>query len=860
MKRLAIDLNRDWHFRYEPALSIADELVGATAPADNWKAIALPHTWQTWETTGQVHPFMRDPSETDDTTWWFGWGYYRKRIEIDQSHMGKRFVLQFDGVMKRARVYVNGVELAEHRGGYTGFTVDITDALRWGEENVIAVAVSNRRESPLAIPPMTAGNFNVYGGIYRPVRLVLLAPVHITFPGEAPGGVELLDEELTLPDRYQTRARCWVRNHNTAPVDITLDWSVTDPHGNLVAEGSTAGVLTESNAFEWRLQLEAPVLWSPHSPGLYRLDVTLRGSGGVVLDRCSRCFGVRQVAWAYARRQLLLNGEPVPRLIGTNRHQEYPWLGDAIPRFITEMDLEDIWRMGHNFARFTHYPQDPYLLDWCDRKGLMLCEEVPCIKSLPFAAAEQKRQVEEMIHRDRHHPAIVMWSMGNETNNAADGAWALALDRSRIIHYRHVSGLPDVARKHTDAQIDFENLLKCTVRGWNDDTMDAGRQDPGAQCTGSEQLQYRIGTIPPKNGRNYIGEGGNLVTWIYADHGADREYLHAPLLHLNPKGRVDLYRQPKIAYYQWCANFGRDLMVKIQDWNWRAASLGEPVDVRVDSNAEQVELFVGEASLGLASPAPDNHYCVVWRGVTVTRDAPLHAVGHRGNESCADTAYVTGPPAALRLSSSHSAIPNGREGIALLTVSAVDADGHAVRNATPTFGWSVSGPGRLLAPSLWTTDIDKEMEREGLWYTALPVQVPLRSELEVGVITVTVHGQGLVSASVTLESVAAEPSCPPGIALPVARDLNPAPPPEIPVRTGETWPQVYMDQDLDDYCGDTREEQLRNAAKTWFGRGWQERHGAQGLFEGLRDLFTNGNGTAVADDINSLTDSWRRGR
>jgi hypothetical protein len=156
----------------------------------HWPAIALPHTWSTFETTREPHPFIKSATERDDNYWWYGWGWYRKRFVIDPAMRGKRLFVEFDGVQKYSRVYLNGVFIGEHKGGYNSFCFDLTGHARFGEANLLAVRVSNRRDDNFGgIPPMHAGNYNVYGGIYRDVRLVFKDPLHIPYQGSADFGL-----------------------------------------------------------------------------------------------------------------------------------------------------------------------------------------------------------------------------------------------------------------------------------------------------------------------------------------------------------------------------------------------------------------------------------------------------------------------------------------------------------------------------------------------------------------------------------------------------------------------------------------------------------------------------------------------
>jgi hypothetical protein len=186
--------------------------------------------------------------------------------------------------------------------------------------------------------------------------------------------------------------------------------------------------------------------------------------------------------------------------------------------------------------------------------------------------------------------------MGNETNHAVDSKFAIAEDTTRILTARRVTdGSAGAYVTHTDENLALENLLRCTIRGWyNKDVKDLEPSD--SQHSGTEEHQQNMLIASGRFGT------GNLCTWLYEDHGADREYLNAPLLHVNPKGYVDSYRVPKYAYYFWQANYYKKPMIFILPHFWRSQYIGQQKDIVINSNCDTVELFVNGASIGLRYP------------------------------------------------------------------------------------------------------------------------------------------------------------------------------------------------------------------------------------------------------------------
>ena len=794
-ERRVIPFNRDWAFAYRPDPALDSALAAPDADDAAWQAVALPHTWATYETTGEVHPFIYAPSERDDPYWWYGWGWYRKRFTPDRALADGKLFAEFDGAQKKARVYLNGAFVGEHLGGYTSFSVDLTPHVRWGGENVLAVAVQNRRDDADRVPPMTAGNFDVYGGLYRDVRLVATGRVYVPFQGAADyEGGTFVTTPVADSARGVARVRTFVRNEHADAREVAVETTVLDPDGREVARMASTQTVAPGTTAQFdqtSAEIPRPRLWSPETPAVYAVQTEVY-DGGRLVDTWESPLGFRTFHWDHDQNKLVLNGRPL-RINGTNRHQEYPWLGDALPEWVTRRDLLDVRDgLGHNFMRGAHYPNRPLVYALTDSLGIVTVEEVPNIKSIDFSETVQERNVREMVRRDRNHPSVLFWSMGNETDDAADSRWAVEEDTTRIVHLRKGEDGGDYVT-HTHEDLDLENLLRVTVRGWatQDDVPPGvdGRPENG-QHASTETWQHGAAQIPDASVRGSIDR--DVVLWLYADHGADREYRNAPVLHVNPKGWVDAYRQPKYVYWLWRATFADTPTVFVHPHVWRRALLGTHQDVTVDANCEAVELRVGGRAVGRRALADAPHAAVVFPDVEVV-DASLEAVclgraaakGERtappeadgaapsggtvwtgwGPETGADgpggprhVVPMAGRPARLVLRASHEAVPADRSGLAVVLAEVVDAEGNLVQDALPPLTWSVEGPGRLVGPDAFEADRGKVEERAGTMYTALPVGNVVRSTATPGTVVVRVSSPGLAPAEVAVEAVPPEPA------------------------------------------------------------------------------------------------------
>lgn len=761
-RRVAQTINREWTFNYLPDAN-ADK-AGCQAPDfgdAHWPAVALPHTWSTYETTGELHPFIRNASDKDSDYWWKGWGWYRKHFRLGPEAAGRKVFVEFDGVQKYCKVWLNGQLVGDHKGGFNSFYFDLTPYVNPQGDNVLAIAVRNLQNDPFKIPPMSAGNWDVYGGIYRDVRLVLKDTLHIPYQGSSKheGGTFVTTPKVDEQNGV-ARVRTWVRNDAATARRCELATVIADAEGRVIQRLTAERTLQPGELAEFdqtAAPIDHPRLWSPTTPYVYRVFSEVRESGAL-LDAIESPLGFRWFHWDNAENRLYLNGKKII-INGTNRHQEYPWLGDAVPKWIHLAEMADIrFNLNDNFMRTCHYPQDPVIYDFCDRSGIIINEEVPNIKKQKFDDAVQEQNVREMIRRDRNHPAIFLWSMGNETTDAADSAWAVAEDTTRIIHGRYIyndSGGKYIT--HTQEQMGMETLLQCTIRGWyNADVRDAQPQSGQQGATETWQHDQAVKGMLDQNKKRTDGARSNFVTWLYADHGADREYTGTPLLHVNPKGWVDVYRYPKYMYYLWQANFAEQPMVFIHPHFWRRQYAGQKKEIVVDSNCDSVELLANGRSLGTRQPQAAECFVVRFADVPIEAGT-LTAVARKGARTVSTSVTLAGEPARLVLSADPARIAAGRDAVAIIKADIVDAAGVHVYGATNTITWTVTGPATLVGPEVYATDINKTEALDGTMYIDAPVNNLVRSTGQAGVIRVSALASGLASGVVELQAVAPAP-------------------------------------------------------------------------------------------------------
>lgn len=372
-----------------------------------WEQVNLPHT-----------PFVEPLVVLHQ---WQGICYYRKQLNISRKEIDKQLWLEFEGAMHLADVWVNGQHLTQHSGGYIPFVADVTGMLHADRANEILVRLDNRN-NPLIPPgkPLETLDFCYYGGLYRDVNLIVKQPVHITHPimadEVAGGGVfvtypRVSEQEAEVKVKTQVSNKTGIQKHLT--IRHTLyEWSKKKGGcGKKVASVESPLVLAAGTTLHHTQQFAVnnPKLWYPDSPALYVLRTEVM-DGREVTDCENTRIGIRRIEMT-REKGFVINGKPLI-LEGSNRHQEYPYVGNAISDQAQYRDMYQIRNNGFNTVRLGHYPQDPSVLEACDELGLLVIEPIPGWQFFNKAQGfinHTYKDIRDLIRRDRNHPSIIMW-------------------------------------------------------------------------------------------------------------------------------------------------------------------------------------------------------------------------------------------------------------------------------------------------------------------------------------------------------------------------------------------------------------------------------------------------------------------
>ncbi len=372
----------------------------------NWEKINLPHT-----------PFVEPLVVLHQ---WQGICYYRKILNVSKKEIDKQLWLEFEGAMHLADVWVNGQPLIQHSGGYTPFVVDVTGMLHADRGNEILVRLDNRN-NPLIPPgkPLETLDFCYYGGLYRDVNLIVKHPVHITHPimaNEVAGGGIFVTYPYVSKQEAEIKVKTQVSNKVGTQRHLTIrhtlyEWSKKKGRGKKVALVESPLVLAAGTTQHHTQQFTVnnPKLWYPDSPALYVLRTEVM-DGRKVTDCEDTRIGIRRIEMT-REKGFVINNKPL-KLEGSNRHQEYPYVGNAISDQAQYRDMYQIRDNGFNTVRLGHYPQDPSVLEACDELGLLVIEPIPGWQFFNKAQGfvdHTYKDIRDLIRRDRNHPSVIMW-------------------------------------------------------------------------------------------------------------------------------------------------------------------------------------------------------------------------------------------------------------------------------------------------------------------------------------------------------------------------------------------------------------------------------------------------------------------
>lgn len=404
--------NDGWEFKRGPFAG--DAMQAAAKWASGWQPVAIPHTWNA------------DDMQKKASSFYEGVGYYRKGVEFPDSLKGKRVYLRFEGVGSCAEVYINGYLAGSHKGAYSAFVCEIGPQIKYGESNEIIVKADNAARPDVI--PVNHILFGVYGGIYRPVWLVVTEPCAIVVNDLASPGVYITQKNVSAKSA-DVSVKVKLDNASLAPAALTLENAVYDAGGRLVKKSRQPLTLTPQGmqCFTADFKISKPHLWhGRQDPYLYKVVSRLE-QGGKVIDEVVQPLGLRKYE-IVAGEGFYLNGKLYP-MRGVTRHQDWWGLGSALTNKEHDFDLEQIMDIGATTVRFAHYQQSDYIYSRCDSLGLVIWAEIPFVNRVSGQEWDNAhQQMRELIRQSFNHPSIYIWGIHNEVYHPHE--YTAALTRS----------------------------------------------------------------------------------------------------------------------------------------------------------------------------------------------------------------------------------------------------------------------------------------------------------------------------------------------------------------------------------------------------------------------------------------------
>ena len=396
--REVISFNDGWLFKKGPFAT--DVMKAAALWESKWTEVTIPHTWNAQDMQVKTNSFYE------------GAAYYRKTYVIPETMKGKRLFLRFEGVGTCTEVYVNGYLVGTHKGGYSAFVCEIGEQVKYGESNEIVVKADNTARPDVI--PVNHSLFGVYGGIYRPVSLVVTEPCHIAVEDYASPGVYITQKNVSK-SAAEVNVKVKLDNASLQPETLELENAIYDAEGKLVKKHVRSLELTPQGmqSYTASFQLKRPHLWQGRKdPYLYKVVSRLKQEGRVI-DEVVQPLGIRKYE-IVAGKGFFLNGEKYP-MYGVTRHQDWWGKGSALTNQEHDADLAMIMDIGATTIRLAHYQQAEYMYAKCDSLGLIVWAEIPFVNRVTGQEWDNAhQQMRELVRQNFNHPSIYIWGIHNE--------------------------------------------------------------------------------------------------------------------------------------------------------------------------------------------------------------------------------------------------------------------------------------------------------------------------------------------------------------------------------------------------------------------------------------------------------------
>jgi beta-galactosidase len=757
-----------------------------------WKNVTIPHDW------GIEGPVMEDGDGGTGKLPWRDEGWYRRRLDIPAGYSGKQVYLVFDGVMAFPEVFINGKLAGKWDYGYNSFYLNVTGLLQPGKENILAVHVDTRDHGSRWYPG---------AGIYRKVQMIIVNPVHIGIWGT------YVTTPIVKPNYANVRIMTTVHNKTEKPADnIKIENTIISPKGVELEKKSVVKQIPAGKSIdgEVTITLTDPQRWDINNPVLYQVKTTIY-KGNEVTDTYLTSFGIRTIRFT-ADNGFYLNDKRV-QLKGVNLHHDQGPLGSAFYPRAMERQLEIMKSMGCNSIRTSHNVPAPELLDLCDRMGILVFDEAfdkydnkaDILRETDFEDYSN-RNIKNFVVRDRNHPSIFIWSVGNEMGdiqgNSNNGFQRLNIMVSNVRKYdpsRPVTMACDninaAAQRHFDyydvlsynygqrwslarqlepnkSVIISESASTLSTRGFYElplpaektaftNSLQVSSYDLNAPMWAEvgdddfmwqQEEEYIAGEFV-WTGFDYIGEPTPYMDsyvrrmGMENKHGSRSSYF----------GIVDLCGIPKDRYYLYKSYWNPDVNTVhiLPHWNWDVKK-GETVPVFVYTNGDCAELFLNGKSMGTKCKNPTSRNSIersrlMWNDIAYEA-GELKAVAFKEGVVIGENIMKTaGEPYEIRLTPDRKTISSGGMDLSYIVVEAYDRNGNPCPLADNQIDFSVKGPGMIAGVGNGNPQSLEPFQSDNIKLFYGKALLILRSDFKKGDVEVTATSKGLIKNTTVIQ-------------------------------------------------------------------------------------------------------------
>ena len=749
ISRITLNFDKDWRF-------VKGDMNGAEAVSfddSKWRKLDVPHDWSIEGPYDKTNPTGRGGGYLPA-----GIGWYRKNFTVNESDTKQKFTIEFDGVMANSDVWINGFHLGKRPYGYSSFSYDLTGHLKFGkgESNTLAVRADN------SLQP--ASRYYTGAGIYRHVRLVVTNPVHIS-----QWGVYISTSQVSIK-KALVNLKASIDNESSASSAIVLETSILDPSGKVVktAESKQTVAAGKSVLITQSIEVTEPKLWNTDQPNLYQAITKVRNTKKTI-DEQTTIFGIRDSKFE-AATGCWLNGKNL-KIKGVCLHHDAGAFGAAVPLRAWERRLELLKEVGVNAIRTAHNPVAPEFLDLCDRMGFLVMDETFDTWTASKPNGEKgynlifrqwwEKDTRDMVLRDRNHPSIIIYSVGNEIHDNLNDSTGFKKykDQQDLIHQldpgRPVTMAlfrPNVSKVYSNGFIEKMDIVGQNYR--ENELVDIHKAKPDQIVIGTENGHTLSAWLAMRDNPFMSGQ----FLWIGIDYLGEAQWPEVSF----GKGLFDRTGSWSTLGYQrqsWWAEKPVVHIVRKEDnagtgdWiaNWTPIDFGTYDDARVEvySNCDDVELFLNGKSLGSkAKPADDSPRS--WE-VTFEKGSLKAVAKNSGKEVAVDELKTAGDPVKIILTADKPVVANNWDSATYVTAKVVDANGITCPNADKLIKFDISESGVIAAVDngdVASHELYQAVERHIFHGQCIAI---IKAKTGSGKITVTATSPELISGSVTIE-------------------------------------------------------------------------------------------------------------